>query len=451
VDALAAEYSNAGKQVLFLEQDVDLSKGKRQDRWWAAYASSATVYLPLVMVDSGHQISNGSQADFKAAYRKLVDAELPRPPQAEIEAFARQVGARMRIYARLKNTAGTTLSSAGNGATLHALVWEDARVGVTGRFVRAAPWTAISREVAPEGEYTAMLETPDFAGVNWNSLHAVVLADYRPGTGTAYDILQGAVAQPAALAAEPTTATVAIEANERQDRLVPVRLRGPYVLNWTASADVPWITVSPDAGPISDQPSVTVAAQQLAPGWQHGVVTFTASSEDGMSLAQTVPVSAFSGPRVLRIGTTAATAGSSATLSVGLSALGDENVVAFSVAFDPTVLTNPSVVLAAEAGAAALTSDTSQVASGRLGVSLALPAGQALEQGDARLLVISFDTVPGAPSQAVAVRCSDLPVARAIASAVGEVLRTTFLDGEVLLTGGAAVRAPRRYLAPAGP
>ena len=121
------------------------------------------------------------------------------------------------------------------------------------------------------------------------------------------------------------------------------------------------------------------------------------------------------------------------------------------MAFDPTVLTNPSVVLGAEAGAAVLTSDTSQVASGRLGVSLALPAGQALEQGDARLLVISFDTVSGATSQAVAVRCSDLPVARAIAGAVGEALRATFLDGEVLLTGGAAVRAPRRHLAPTGP
>jgi hypothetical protein len=194
VDALAAEYSNAGKQVLFLEQDVDFSKGKRQDRWWAAYTGSSTVYLPLVMVDSGHQISNGSQSDFRAAYRKLVDAELARPPQAELEAYSRQVGARMRIYARLKNIAGTTLSSAGNGATLHALVWEDKRIGVTSRFVRAAPSTAISREVAPEGEYTATLETPDLAGVSWSSIHAVVLADYRPGGGTAYDMLQGAVA-----------------------------------------------------------------------------------------------------------------------------------------------------------------------------------------------------------------------------------------------------------------
>lgn len=448
MDALATEYSNAGKQVLFLEQDVDFSKGKRQDRWWASYSGPSTVYLPLVMVDSGHQISSGSQSDFKAAYRKLVDAELARPPQAELEAYARQVGARMRIYARLKNTAGTTLSSAGNGATLHALVWEDKPVGVTSRFVRAAPWTAISREVAPEAEYTATLETPDLAGVSWSSIHAVALADYRPGGGTAYDMLQGALAQPAALVAEPTTVTVAIEANDRADRPVPLRLRGPYVLSWTASADVPWVTVSPDAGQISAQPSAIVVAQRLSPGWQHGVVTFTASSEDGMSLAQTVPVSAFSGPRVLRIGTAAATAGSSATLTVGLSALGDEHAVAFSVAFDPTALTNPSVALGADAGAALLTTDASQAAEGRLGLSLALPAGQAFEQGNARLLLISFDTVAGEGSPAVAVRCSDLPVARAILDADGTALRATYLDGAVPLTGGASARVPRPRLAP---
>jgi hypothetical protein len=451
VDALAAEYSNAGTQVLFLEQDVDLPKGKRQDRWWASYTGSSTVYLPLVMVDSGHQISNGSQADFKATYRRLVDAELARPPQVDLEAYTRQVGARMRIYARLKNTAGITLSSASNGATLHALVWEDKRVGVTGRIVRAAPWIAVSGEVAPDGEYTATLETPDLAGVSWSSLHAVALADYRPGSGTAYDMLQGALAQPAALAAEPTTVTVAIEANDRGDRLVPLLLRGPFVLNFTASADVPWITVSPDAGPISAQPAVIVAAQRLSPGWQHGVVTFTASSEDGMSLAQTVPVSAFSGPRVLRIGTTATTAGSSATLSVILAALGDENAVAFSVAFDPTALTNPFVALGPDAGTAVLTTDASQAAEGRLGLSLALPAGQALEQGDAQVLVISFDTAPGAGSPAVAVRSSDFPVARAIVGADGDALRATYLDGAVLLTGGAAARTPRRHLAPRGP
>lgn len=429
---------------------MDSPIGGRLNLWWAGYGGGGSVYLPLVMVDSGHQVSSGSQTDYKAAYKKLVDAELARPPRAEVEAYARRVGDTMRIYAQLVNGAGTALSTAANDAAIQALVWEDARVGVTGRIVRAAPWTGISPEVPPEGAFTATLETPNLSDVNWGALHAVVFADYRPGTGSAYDMLQGALAEPAALVADPGTVTVALEANDRQDQSVPVHLRGPYVLNWTAVPDVPWIAVSPDAGPISAQPALTVAAGRLSPGWQHGVVTFTASSEDGMSLAETVAVSAFSGPRVLRVGTTTTTAGSRAMLSVSLSALGNESTVAFSVAFDPAVLTNPSVSLVADAATATLRTDTSQATDGRLGVRLALSAGQTLDQGEAGLVAISFDAVPGTPSATVTVRCSDQPVARQITGVAGGALHATFLDGAVLLADAPMVRAPRRHVTPGG-
>ena len=447
MDALASEYADAETPVVFLEQNVDSPMGNRIGRWLAAYNSTAPAYLPLVMVDSGHRISSGSQNDFKATYRGLVEAELVRPPQGEIEAYTRGVGSRMRIYARLRNTAGNTLSGSGNDAALHALVWEDRHVGVTNRIVRAAPWVAISPQVAPEGEFTATLETSDLSGVNWNALHTVVVADYLPGPGPAYDMLQAALAEPATLEADPQTITVALEANTPEDRAVPVRLRGPYVLSWTAVADVPWITVTPDGGPISAQPSMSVAPAMLLPGWQQGVVTFSAASEDGMSFAQTVAVRAFSGPRVLRVGTGAAMRGSAVALAVALSALGDENAVRFSLVFDPAVLGSPSVALGADAHAASLKIDASQLADGHLGVSLALPAGQAFDQGDRELAVISFTVAAGETGRLTRVRCDDQPVTRQIASATGDVLTATFLDGSVLLADAPLARPPRRRLA----
>ena len=450
MDALASEYANAGKPVVFLEQHVDFPMGNRIARWWAAYNSTAPAYLPLVMVDSGHRISSGSQNDFKATYRALVDAELARPPQGEIEAYTRKVGSRMRIYARLRNTAGLALSASGNDAALHALVWEDRHVGVTDRIVRAAPWVGISPEVAPNGSFTATLETSDLSTVNWTALHTVVVADYLPA-GSAYDMLQGAMAEPAALTAEPQTLTVALDANSGQDRAVPVHLRGPYVLSWTAVADVPWITVTPDSGPVSVQPTLIVAAGRLAPGLQQGVVTFSGSSEDGMSFAQTVAVSAFSGPRVLRVGTGAAAHGSPATISVDLSALGDENTVSLTLAFDPMVLSNPSVAVGADAGAAVLTTDASQAADGRIGMSLALPAGQTFDQGNVQLAVISFDTETGDTVPATTVRCADQPVPRQITGTIGDTLSATFIDGAVLLADVPIVRPPRRHLTPGGP
>lgn len=450
MDALASEYGNADQPVVFLEQDVDYPIGKRIDRWLAAYNSSAPAYLPLVMVDSGHQISSGSQTDFGATYRRLVDAELVRPPQAEIEAYTRQVGTRVRVYVRVVNAAGRPLSAARNDATLHTLVWEDRHVGVTNRIVRAAPWVGISPEVAPNGSFTATLETSDLSGVNWSALHTVVVADYLPGPGPAYDMLQAALAEPAGLAADPQTVTVALDANTRADRAVPVRLRGPYVLSWTAVADVPWITVTPDGGRISAQPTVSVVSAMLSPGWQQGVVTFSATSEDGMSFAQNVAVRAFSGPRVLRVGTAAATRGSTATLPVELSALGDENIVSFSVAFDPAVLRLISVGSFDVITADMLTLDGSRGDAGLLGVRIDLPPGQTLTQGDIRLLQLGFTVTPAATPGATTVRFVDQPTGRQLTDASGNALTATFADGTVTipLTG---LRPPRRHIGRTGP
>ena len=50
VDQLAEEY--AGDPVVFIEYDVDNPPGNRVSRWWAAWGSGGSVYLPLIMVDS---------------------------------------------------------------------------------------------------------------------------------------------------------------------------------------------------------------------------------------------------------------------------------------------------------------------------------------------------------------------------------------------------------------
>jgi hypothetical protein len=400
------------------------------------------------MVDSGHQISSGRKADFKSSYRKLVDAELTRPPQAQIEAYARQVGSRMRVYARVVNGTGTVFSSAGNDATLHALVWEDKHAGVTNKIVRAAPWTGISKEVASGGEFTATLETPNLAGVNWQALHTVVLADYVPG-GTAFDMLQAAVAGPADLSIDPGTTTLTVDANYPENRSAPLRPRGPYVLSWTATPDVEWLAVTPGSAEIAVQPVVRIAAGRLAPGWQEGRVLVQATSDDGMSFSQTAAVRVFLGPRVLSLGSVTASPGATVTLPVELSALGDESSVSVSVAFDPAVLGSPSVSAGPDAGSAVLTVDESQAADGRIGIALVLPEGSTFEQGQARLLEVSFAVAPGAGSTAVPVRFDDRPATRRVTDAAGGALTATFADGTVTISA-TGVRPPRRHIGRTG-
>jgi hypothetical protein len=188
VDQLADEYT--GDPVVFIEYDVDNPAGNRVSRWWAAWGSGGSVYLPLIMVDSGNQISNGSVA-FAQRYRAMVDAALQRPAAGRLEVHRERVGSSLRFEIALTNLSDATLSAA-NSATLHVIVYEEAHVGDTDRWVRAATFRSISN--LPPGEAASFtVEIAPQGVVDWDKLHSVVLADYRPGGTTgAYDTLQAA-------------------------------------------------------------------------------------------------------------------------------------------------------------------------------------------------------------------------------------------------------------------
>jgi hypothetical protein len=429
---------------------VDAPLGNRISRFWAAFTGT-TAYLPLVIVDSGHQVLTGNQSNFTTAFQNLVDPELLRPPAAEIEAYSRQVGTQMRVYARLLNTGGPTLLASANMAALTALVYEDAHVGVTGRIMRAAPWIDITVPLPPDGVLTATINSPDLSGVNWTALHTVVVADYVPGPGTAYDMLQAAVAAPAGLSVDPAAITVGVDTGTGQDRSVHVQLAGPYVLTWTAASDAPWLAAAPGDGTIADEPSLTVRESGLALGSQEGHLTFSATSEDGMAFTQSVSVTAFLGPRLVRVAAAPVVLGSPISLPVVISALGDEHEVGFSLAFDPTVLSAPTVTLGTGAATAALTVDDAQAAGGRVGITVTLPAGQAFPQGNAQLVVVTFDTPSTVPRPTATVALTDQPVARSIGDAFGSQLSAAFEDATLIFPEASVVRTVRRHLGVGGP
>jgi hypothetical protein len=290
VDQLASDY--AGQPVLFLEQDVDNPVGARYGRWWAAHGYSGSVTLPLVMVDSGQQISNGSE-DFYGVYSAMVDTALARPPRAEITAYHERTGDTLTIYGALTNLSGEPLSWAANAATLHALIYEEAPIGATNRFVHAAPWSPIDTVLAPGAMMTFTLSAT-LSGVNWENVHAVALADYRPGDA-AYDTLQAAVTQPPTLTVQPVSTTFVVDPAAPATALQRVRLDGPHILKWTAVEDLDWLAISPGGGSLPAEPSLAVDPATLAPGWQTGSVTFTASSASGLHFESQVRVDAYYG------------------------------------------------------------------------------------------------------------------------------------------------------------
>ena len=288
VDQLAAEY--ADRPVLFLEDNVDTPLGRRRDRWWAGYGAGGNVYLPLVMASSGHRVANGS-VSFHRVYSGIVDGELLRPPEAEIEAFATRVGNAMRVYLRVVNLSAAPLSAAANGATAHVIVWEDRRVHVTSRTVRAAPSLEITSPVAPGETFTAVLDTPALTGVDWTKLHAVGFVDYRPGGATgAYDMLQAALAGPPALSVSPDAFSVTGSELAADGTLGAVTLGGPHVLGWSVASNALWLAASPGTGTVPGGATVRIIRELLPFGVSEGILTFMATSSDGLTFTREVTV-----------------------------------------------------------------------------------------------------------------------------------------------------------------
>jgi hypothetical protein len=274
--------------VIFLEYNVDNAPSQRLGRWWVA-SSGGTVTLPLAMVDSGNQIDNG-YVNFASRYRQMVENSRVRPPGAQVTAVWWRQGSQAFFSVLVTNQSGGLLNYGTNGATVHAIVYEDAYVQLTHRFVRSAVFAPITN-LANNATASFSLQTPDLTGVDWSKLHFIALVDYRPGGASgAYDMLQAAVASPVGVSPDQLVFMV-----DPSDTSVPQRgvlILGPPTLTWSALPTANWISVTPDSGGMAEQPQVTVQPGLLANGWQEGQVAFTSS--DGI-LADHVVVRAYLG------------------------------------------------------------------------------------------------------------------------------------------------------------
>lgn len=288
VDELAVEY--ATQPVVFLEDDLFAPKGDRISR---LHDVGVVGYYPYVMVNSTHggqRWTEGILEGYAAKYKSMVDLELVRPALVEMVAYQRRVGDAVRIYAEVVNTTSVTLSPSAFPTWVHGIVWEEAKVVKTSRYVRAAMVASVPG-LAPGARGGFTLESPALTGVNWDKLHTLALTDYKPGgvTGSLYDMMQAAHAQLAAFTPSASQLSFTFPGGTPT---AEVRFAGPYVLQWSATSNQPWLTVSPTSGPLATPAQVTVNPNRLVFGEQSGTVTLTATSSDGMSFTAQVQVTA---------------------------------------------------------------------------------------------------------------------------------------------------------------
>jgi len=149
--------------------------------------------------------------------------------------------------------------------------------------------------------------------------------------------------------------------------------------------------------------------------------------------------------RVVRAVSQTAASDATATVPIVLEAEGNENAIGTTIGFDPALLSNPVVTLGTDAGSAQLLLNTTQVANGRLGIMLALPAGQVFPAGTRELVRVTFATSDIYPEETTKIAFYDAPITREAVDMAANQLPCRWEDGTVTieLDGYEADVAPR--------
>lgn len=139
--------------------------------------------------------------------------------------------------------------------------------------------------------------------------------------------------------------------------------------------------------------------------------------------------------RKIRVVNASAFPGQQVLVAIELDAQGDENSFGFSVNYDPTKLSNPSVSLGADTQGTTLITNTLQT--GKVGVLIGLTPGTSIQTGVRQLVVIRF-SVLNVPSGQTPITFNDNPIGREVVDSNVNVLETNYADGIVTIMGTTA-------------
>jgi hypothetical protein len=138
----------------------------------------------------------------------------------------------------------------------------------------------------------------------------------------------------------------------------------------------------------------------------------------------------------LRVPGTNALAGGTIAVPVVLAANGNENSLGFSLSFSNTLLSYTGASLGGGAAGGALILNTSQLGSGRIGVSVALPPGVTFPPGADEVARLTFAVAPitGTNTVSAVVSFSDQPTIRQLSDAQFNPLAAIYVNGTNSIT-----------------
>lgn len=137
--------------------------------------------------------------------------------------------------------------------------------------------------------------------------------------------------------------------------------------------------------------------------------------------------------RVVRIRPDLFSRGRDNEMVVELAAQGNENALGFSILFDTTQLRYVRTIAGADGAGATINVNSSQQASGRIGIGLALPTNQTFLTGVRQIVKVVFAVPQGGAVNATTVSFGDLPVTREVVDTLANIVPSDYQAGEIRL------------------
>jgi Lysyl oxidase/Immunoglobulin I-set domain len=188
-----------------------------------------------------------------------------------------------------------------------------------------------------------------------------------------------------------------------------------------------------DDGRISGANTPELSLYKLRPndsGSYHVVVT----NAHGVATSNTATLIALANPRVIHADEVTADIGGVLSLPIGIQSQGNEHAIYFTVTLDPTTFLSLRAVLGPDAAGGTISLDLSQSASGRIGIGVALAAGELLAPGHREIAVIHADVSPSSTAGAtMPVGFVSMPISASAATSGGSTLAALTAAGSVSL------------------
>jgi invasion protein IalB len=135
----------------------------------------------------------------------------------------------------------------------------------------------------------------------------------------------------------------------------------------------------------------------------------------------------------IQVVSTTTTGGGTVVVSIDLIALGTESGVGCSLDFDPTVLTYTGVVLGSGASGGTLLSNVNQIASGHLGLAMAMFSGT-FSAGTQDVFDVSFQVAAVTNATSTSLTLGNQPTGEQVSDPSAQALAAVYLPGSVAIS-----------------